>query len=250
MRPDYSGARIHVKQNILLITEPLRIHKTSHKVCVFPSFILHISLLIESNTDFCFAFQKADAWCSLWHVSTWLNSLWNMFLKGYPFGSKDWTKELKLECAYFLGQTSYFPPFRPHQWPSNSTKFHNETHDPKGPENKIYTIVRGMETFYRRHTVPVTSCSEVKYVLKRLSFGSKECTKELIVYDLMLLSERQGRLHGRRCRNVCSGHWFRSSRGIEAVGWNYKSAHWRILLDTKQYFRLFRSLKGKYWQSR
>ena len=105
MRPDYSGACIHVKQNILLITEPLRIHKTSHKVGVFPSFILHIRLLIESNTDFCFAFQKTDAWCSLWPVSTWLNSLWNMFLKGYPFGSKEWTKELKLECAYFLGQT-------------------------------------------------------------------------------------------------------------------------------------------------
>ena len=58
-------------------------------------------------------------------------------------------------------------------------KFHNETHYPKGQENKIYTIVKGRETFYRRHTVPVTSCSEVKYVLKRVSFGSKECTKEL-----------------------------------------------------------------------
>ena len=59
------------------------------------------------------------------------------------------------------------------------SKFHNETHDPKGLENKIYTIVKGRETFNRRHTVPVTSCSEVKYVLKRASFGSKECTKEL-----------------------------------------------------------------------
>ena len=59
------------------------------------------------------------------------------------------------------------------------SKFYNETHDPKGQENKIYTIVKGRETFYRRHTVPVTSCSEVKYVLKRVSFGSKECTKEL-----------------------------------------------------------------------
>ena len=26
---------------------------------------------------------------------------------------------------------------------------------PKGQENKIYTIVKGRETFYRRHTVPV-----------------------------------------------------------------------------------------------
>ena len=59
------------------------------------------------------------------------------------------------------------------------SKFHNETHDPKGQENKIYTIVKGRETFYRRHTVSVTSCSEVKYVLKRVSFGSKYCTREL-----------------------------------------------------------------------
>ena len=59
------------------------------------------------------------------------------------------------------------------------SKFHNETHDPKGQENKIYTIVKGMEAFYHRHKVPIASCSEVKYVLKKLSFGSKECTKEL-----------------------------------------------------------------------
>ena len=37
------------------------------------------------------------------------------------------------------------------------SKFHNETHDPKGQENKIYTIVKGRETFYRHHTVPVTA---------------------------------------------------------------------------------------------
>ena len=59
------------------------------------------------------------------------------------------------------------------------SKFHNETHGPKGQENKIYTLVKGRETFWRRHTVPVTSCSEVKYVLKRVSFGSKDYTKEL-----------------------------------------------------------------------
>ena len=51
--------------------------------------------------------------------------------------------------------------------PQIVSKFHNETHDPKGQENKIYTIVKGRETFYRRHTVPVPSCSEIKYVLKR-----------------------------------------------------------------------------------
>ena len=59
------------------------------------------------------------------------------------------------------------------------SKFQNETHDLKGQENKIYSIVKGRETFYRRHIVPVTSCSEVKYVLKRVSLESKDCTKEL-----------------------------------------------------------------------
>ena len=48
------------------------------------------------------------------------------------------------------------------------SKFQNETHDTKGQENKIYTIVKGRETFYRRHTVPITGCSEVKHVLKKV----------------------------------------------------------------------------------
>ena len=101
-------------------------------------------------------------------------------LKRVSFGSKDCTKELKLECAiiswarlasfYHLGFISD---------PLIVSKFHNETHDPKGQENKIYTIVKGRERFNRRHTVLVSSCSEVKYVLKRVSFGSKDCTKKL-----------------------------------------------------------------------
>ena len=33
-------------------------------------------------------------------------------LKRVSVGSKDCTKELKLECAYFLGQNSLFLPFR------------------------------------------------------------------------------------------------------------------------------------------
>ena len=33
-------------------------------------------------------------------------SLFRYVLKRVSFGSKDCTKELKLECAYFLGQTS------------------------------------------------------------------------------------------------------------------------------------------------
>ena len=32
------------------------------------------------------------------------------------------------------------------------SKFHNETHNPNGQENKIYyALVKGMEMFYRNH---------------------------------------------------------------------------------------------------
>ena len=42
--------------------------------------------------------------------------------------------------------------------------------------------VKGRETFYRRHTVPLVRFIDVKYVPgKRLSPGSKEYTKELKV---------------------------------------------------------------------
>ena len=37
--------------------------------------------------------------------------------------------------------------------------------------------MKDRETFYRCHTVPVTSCSEVKYVLKRVSFGGRTAPK-------------------------------------------------------------------------
>ena len=53
--------------------------------------------------------------------------------------------------------------------------------DQTGQENKIFIIMKDREAVYRRHTVPVTSCSEVKYVLKKVIFGSNECNKELKV---------------------------------------------------------------------
>ena len=86
-------------------------------------------------------------------------------LKGVFFGSKDCVNELKLECAYFLGRLASFCHLGFISDPLIVSKFHNVTHDPKGQENKILSILKGRETFYHRHTVPVTSCSEVKYVL-------------------------------------------------------------------------------------
>ena len=102
-----------------------------------------------------------------------------MFLKGNPLEAKTAPKNWNQSVHIFWARLASFCHLGFVSDPLIVSKFHNETHDPKGQENKIYTIVKGMETFYRRHTVPVTSCSEVKYVLKRLSFGSKDCTKEL-----------------------------------------------------------------------
>ena len=102
-----------------------------------------------------------------------------MFLKGYPLEAKTAPKNLNLSVHISWARLASFCHLGFISDPLIVSKFHNETHDPKGQENKIYTIVKGRETFYRRHTVPVNSCSEVKYVLKRVSCGCKDCTKEL-----------------------------------------------------------------------
>ena len=103
----------------------------------------------------------------------------NMFLKGYPLEAKTASKNWNQSVHIFWARLASFCHLGFISDPLIVSKFHNETHDPKGQENKIYTIVKGRETFYHRHTVSVTSCSEVKYVLKRLSLGSKDCIKEL-----------------------------------------------------------------------
>ena len=103
-----------------------------------------------------------------------------MFLKGYPLEAKTAPKNRNQHVHVSWERLASFCHLGVISDPLIVSKFHKETHDPKGQENKIYTILKGIETFYRRHTVPVTSCSEGKYVLKRVSFGrSKYCTKEL-----------------------------------------------------------------------
>ena len=44
------------------------------------------------------------------------------------------------------------------------SKFHNETHVPKGQENKIGTIVKGRETFYSVLSKSLTS-TQVQFVV-------------------------------------------------------------------------------------
>ena len=56
--------------------------------------------------------MRKDLWLRIpkfvWDTITFGIDLYNVnnVLKKVSFGSKDCTKELKLECAYFLGQTS------------------------------------------------------------------------------------------------------------------------------------------------
>ena len=68
-------------------------------------------------------------------------------------------------CIFFWARRASFCQLGLTSDPIIVSKFHSETNDPKGQENKNYTIVKGRETFYRRHTAPVTDCSEAKYVL-------------------------------------------------------------------------------------
>ena len=40
-------------------------------------------------------------------------------------------------------------------------------------------MIKAREKLYRRHTVQFTKCGEDKFVFKRVSFGSKDYSKEL-----------------------------------------------------------------------
>ena len=101
-----------------------------------------------------------------------------MFLKEYPLEAKTAPKNRNKSVHIFWARLASFGHLGLISDPQIVSKFYNETHDSNGQENKIYTILKGRETFYRRHAVPITSCSEVKYVLKMVSFGSKERSKE------------------------------------------------------------------------
>ena len=94
-------------------------------------------------------------------------------------------------CIFFYARQASFGHLGIISDPLIVSKFHNETHDPKGQENKIYTIVKGRDTFYNRHTVPVTSRSEVKYVIK--------CLLHIEIY-IGLPEQITIRLHG--CPNL------------------------------------------------
>ena len=79
-------------------------------------------------------------------------------IKELFFGSKGYTKELKLSnVQVFSARLACFGQLGLISDPQISSKLQNRINDPKGLENKIYTMMKGRETFDGDHTVPITS---------------------------------------------------------------------------------------------
>ena len=83
---------IRVTRNLVF---PRRICSCAEHLSGSNYLVIDVSVIHtpSSNLD-----QLMKFWY-LWHMGKYV-------LKRVSFGSKDCTKELKLECAYFLGQTS------------------------------------------------------------------------------------------------------------------------------------------------
>ena len=69
-----------------------------------------------------------------------------MFLKGYPLEENNASKNWNQSVHTFWARLASFGHLGLISDPLMVSKFHNETHDPKGQEDKIYTIVKGRET--------------------------------------------------------------------------------------------------------
>ena len=65
--------------------------------------------------------------------------------------------------------------------PQIYSKLQNGINDTKELENKIYTMMKGRETLYGDHTVPITSCSEVHWIYTRVILW-KQRTENSRVY--------------------------------------------------------------------
>ena len=73
---------------------------------------------------------------------------------------------LKLSCVQgFWARLDSFGQLGPISDPQIFSKLKNGINDPKGLENIIYTTMKGRETFYVDHTVPITICIKVEYIL-------------------------------------------------------------------------------------
>ena len=80
---------------------------------------------------------------TLWQ-SVW--SKYNMFLKGYPWEAKTAPKNWNQSVHISWSRLASFCHLGVISDTLRVSKFHNETFDPKGQENKIYTTVKDRET--------------------------------------------------------------------------------------------------------
>ena len=90
-----------------------------------------------------------------------------MFYKRVILWKKEhYTKEMKLSSVQgFLARHASFGQLGYICDPQISSKLQNGINDPKRLENKICTIMKDRKTFYGDHMLPITSCSNVQYVL-------------------------------------------------------------------------------------
>ena len=79
------------------------------------------------------------------------------FYKGYLLGKRVRQRIKSVECTSFWARLASLGHSGLNSDHLMVSKFNNGFHDPKGQVNKIYTIVKGPEMFYHRHTVPITS---------------------------------------------------------------------------------------------
>ena len=66
----------------------------------------HSPILVMPNGDPLDRFFYSTLMIDFYNIKNILDALIKYVLKRVSFGSKDCNKELKLECAHFLGQTS------------------------------------------------------------------------------------------------------------------------------------------------
>ena len=86
---------------------------------------------------------------------TWVLPLVNMFYKRVILLKQGLHKRIE-NCRVFYVRQASFGQLGLISDPQISSKLQNGINDPKGLENKLYTIMKGRETFYGDHTVPIS----------------------------------------------------------------------------------------------
>ena len=76
---------------------------------------------------------------------------WNMFYISVILWEQGLQELKTVECTNFLARLASFGHLGPMSDLQISSKLQNGINDPKGLENKVYTMMKGRETFLRSH---------------------------------------------------------------------------------------------------